>query len=401
MNSHRGLRRALRRQAERGTVLFVSLVVIVAVMAVTGAFLSVVLAKSNTEVSRLNVQKARQLADGAVGVGISRLNAGLAPSGTTIEEFRPPVTPPEGNYVIWTQNAGDPDRFRLEVEATVQGEKAKLFVVVQRDREPLQGGLRGAITSRGDVRTTGSITINGNDHTESGVLTGDPGVYGISTKQTVTLGGSSSVGGNGQAPTGSENGNNREETAVWGDGTDANGNGVIDPWEKPYPNTPDEVLDLPAGTLQQMAQATGTYFTTENAYGAYIDGYKASNDGKMPSGVVIYLDFDSIVPLNFGSDFNDRPSIIVMHKHPTADAKMKNLHGAFRGLIIADLVEHLNGDLVLMGGVFSLAADTLDTTLGNGNAYVGYSSAVMNNLPDDPTRGQGFFVISYREDVQP
>ncbi len=390
--------RLLRRPCERGTVMFVSLVTMVAVMAITGAFLSVVLSKSNTEVSRLNVQKARQLADAGVGLGISRLNAKIIPTGMNRDEFRPSVPPADGGYVVWTQSTGEPDRFGIDVEATVQVETAKVFVVVQRDREPLQGGLRGAITARGDVSTLGSIVVNGNDHTETGVLTGDPGLYGVSSKMTISIGGASTVGGNGEAPSGSESASNTEEAAAWGDGTDANGNGVIDPWEKPYPDTPDQVLDLPEGTLKQMAIETGTYFQTEGDFQTFMAAYKAANGGKVPGGVVIYCDFELIYPLEFGTEFNDKPTVFVQHM-PAGNARMKDIHGKFRGLIISDLIEHLNGDFVLLGGIFSLAADNLDTTLGNGNAYIGYSSAVMSSLPDDPTRGAGFFVISYREEI--
>jgi Tfp pilus assembly protein PilX len=388
-----------RRREERGTALLLGLIVIVLILGMTGAYLSVVLARSSTEVGRLNLDRAQKLADSALGVQISRLNAWSSnPGNGQTETFTRTVT--QGTYTTTTTGTSDPNRFEVRVQATVEGTIARLFVVVQRDVEPLQGSLRGAVTARGTVKTVGSIQIDGRDHTENGWLNGSDGTFGISTKGSVTIGGASSVGGNGTAPTGAETATNREEAAVWGDGTDANGNGVIDPQERPYPDTPDEVLGLPDGTLKAMAIASGTYFTSEHSYEEWLDDYLDDHDDKMPSGVVIFLDFSSLSPTQMGAELNDQPSIIVQHS-ATGNAKMKNIHGKFKGLIISDLLEHLNGDAELVGGVFSLAADTLDTTFGNGSAHIKYSTSVLANLPDDPTSGQGFQVISYREEVQP
>jgi hypothetical protein len=52
-------------------------------------------------------------------------------------------------------------------------------------------------------------------------------------------------------------------------------------------------------------------------------------------------------------------------------SRMKGLEGLFKGIIIADQVEHLHG--TFYGGIIGLADTQPDAILGNGNAILRFS----------------------------
>ena len=66
---------------------------------------------------------------------------------------------------------------------------------------------------------------------------------------------------------------------------------------------------------------------------------------------------------------------------PSGTAQMKNVHGSFRGLILADFVTHLNGDFVLLGALMSFGDDAIGNAFGNGNAIVRLCTTALNDLP--------------------
>ena len=134
-----------------------------------------------------------------------------------------------------------------------------------------------------------------------------------------------------------------------------------------------------AATPKINSQRRGTLFTSEGQLTDYI-----ADNGDLPGGEVIYLDFDVWQPADFGAGFNDPPSILILHNR-TGDALMKNLHGQFRGAIIADRIEHINGDYRIIGGIISFADSTFSHVLGMGNAQVLYSSSVLGQIPSIDT----------------
>jgi hypothetical protein len=106
----------------------------------------------------------------------------------------------------------------------------------------------------------------------------------------------------------------------------------------------------------------------------------AANGNKMPGGKVIYLDFPLWEPANLGTQFNHPPSVLV-HHNPNGSYLMKNVHGKFRGLIMADLIGHLNGDVTVLGGVLTFGQGAGANAFGNGNATIKLSTAVLGQLP--------------------
>ncbi len=230
----------------------------------------------------------------------------------------------------------NPATKQIQSTATVNGITKTLIAVVLKQKP---AGVRGAITSVGDIAFNGSIDVDGRDHDSSGNLTGDPGTYGASSGGTVTQGGSSTIGGNGFAPAKPAN-----PAAV-----EQNADNIF--------MTPEEVLGLQPGSLDQ---------------------YKTSTPPATPFNGIVYLTADSWIAPDFGTADNPSTGIFILH-NASGSALLKNIHGNFKGLIIADDLVHINGDAVVIGGV--VLQKQTGNVVGNGSAHVNYSSEVLSNLP--------------------
>ncbi len=249
-----------------------------------------------------------------------------------------------GTYEVTSTDNGD-NTYTLVTTGTYQG----ITRILQTDISvaSLSVSVRGAITSRANVTTLGNLTVDGRDYSAAGVLVG-AGTYGISTPGTYTRSGNSKTGGKGIAPA----------KPVPAGTTETSG-------PPPYPTTPEEVLGLSAGALDSLATSTaptfpmngGIYYYTGNLQAASISG----------SGILIV--------------------------HNTAgNALLKNLNGSgtFKGLIIADDIEHIHNNI--LGAVVHLSATASGNCIGNGSGTVKYSSEVLSNLSlsgvdgMDPTR---------------
>lgn len=200
-------------------------------------------------------------------------------------------------------------------------------------------GAKAAITSEGDISFSGSIKVDGRNYDASGNLTGDPGTYGASAGGTVTQSGSSDIGGNGFEPASPANPAAIEENAT--------GNTYT---------TPEELLGVAVGSL---------------------DSYKTSTPPATPFNGIVYFTGDSWIAPDLGDDSNPSTGILIVH-NATNNALLKNIHGTFKGLIIADDLVQINGDAVVLG---ALIAKTSTGTTGNGSAVVKYSLEILETLP--------------------
>lgn len=203
-------------------------------------------------------------------------------------------------------------------------------------------GVKAALTSEGNVSFNGNITVDGRDHDENGNLTGDPGTYGASSGGTVTQSGSSDIGGNGAAPASPANPVSIEQN-------------VSNPF-----GSPEALLGVSAGSLDQ---------------------YKTSTPPATPFNGIVYYTGDSWIAPDFGTDSNPSTGILIVH-NAAGNALLKNIHGYFKGLIIADDVVHINGNATIIGAVI---AKTSTGTTGEGSAEVFYSSEVISNLSSSYT----------------
>lgn len=199
-------------------------------------------------------------------------------------------------------------------------------------------GVRGAITSTGDVSFNGSIVVDGRDHDSSGNVVGS-GTYGVSSGGTVNQGGSSTIGGNDFTPTDPAN-----PAAIEQNASSVTAN-------------PEAALGVAVGSL---------------------DAYKTSTPPTLPMSGIVYYTGDSWIAPDFGTPENPSTGILIVH-NSAGTALLKNVHGNFKGLIIADDLVHINGDTIIIGGV--ILQKSTGNTVGNGNAHVNYSGSVLSDLP--------------------
>ena len=384
---------------ERGSALVPAIVMVILMLGVTGAYIALTLARSGEQQFHVERERAMRTLEGAVGIKVQQLvknAANVQLLGTASGDVRYAV------LAVPVVGVAAPT-YKIGGYAKDGKTDARILVTVQQQMDPIQGSLRGGVTAYSNTDFSGSIVIDGEDYNIADTAIVGAGTYGISSVGGVNLSGSSSAGGNGSSPTSTETTQNREENAVWGTGVDTNGNGVIDPNEKAYPTSADQVLNLSEGKLKTMAQSTGTYFANATQWNAYL----AAHASVLPGGVVFDLDFDPAgMDINFPDTYNDPPSVFVNHVRdpdasnpadPAGIATLGNLHGKFRGLMIVDGIRHFNGGFNIVGGIFSLAGQQYGNVFGNGNATIHYSSGVLGNLPRAARDGSPFKVLAWVE----
>lgn len=276
--------------------------------------------------------------------------------------------------VIITVTATLPSGIQRQVEG--------LLTIPSGASVPLKVNGLAAVVSNDKVDTNGNITIDGRDYDYSGSkLTGDPGVFGVLSTKTISSGGSSGIGGVGVAPPskGTASGSISENAG----------------FKTGYPSSPDEIAGVAAGTLKKAAQAAGTYVTSDAEFSALL----SKNGGKIPDHAIVYCDFDpGNGSFEIGSG-NDKSSILVIHTEGSTSS-VKNLHGSFKGLMIADSVNHVNSGTAITGMVQMLSPTASEgaNVFGNGNATIHFSSSVLADLPGAATGAstQGSTMTSYR-----
>ena len=232
---------------------------------------------------------------------------------------------------------------------TVNGLSKTVVAVVAKTIPP---GVKGALTSQGNISFSGDIQVDGRDHDSSGNLTGASGTFGASSGGTVSQGGSSDIGGNGIAPASPANPATIEQ------------NQSDNAW-----TTPEQLLGVAAGSL---------------------DSYKTSNEPSWPMSGIVYYTGSQIIAPDFGTSSTPSTGILILH-NTDANSLLKNAHGTFKGLIIADNIIHINGNAEIIGGVI---AKTSTQTTGDGSAEIKYSSAILTDLPT------GTYSIISWEDTQ-
>ena len=100
--------------------------------------------------------------------------------------------------------------------------------------------------------------------------------------------------------------------------------------------------------------------------------------------------------LEVGTTMNGAPSILVVH-NAASNAIMKNVHGSFKGLLLADKIEHVNAGTEILGMI--QAWGQFGNVFGNGTSTIKFSSEVLANLPAVAVN-QLYVRRSYREVVR-
>lgn len=228
---------------------------------------------------------------------------------------------------IWVESIGKVNSLQSKIEciASIQPEINFNFPV----------GIGAAIVANGDVDLLGNIIIDGRDHDTNGVVIG-PGGFGVSTCDQLSTGGSSSVGGKGIAPgkKGAEPGTYEENLP-----------------EDTRFDSPEAFLGLPPGAL---------------------DKYKTNNP-QIPINGIVYVTASDYDLKHLGNSYG----ILIVH-NVFGNANLKLNTGEFKGLIIVDQMNKINGNATIKGAVVTLRKAS--STFGNGNAEILYSSMILNNL---------------------
>lgn len=233
------------------------------------------------------------------------------------------------------------DTFWIDSRGSIQDESARVvgIYMVSSSGKKISFSLDAAVTTLSDIRVTGSCVIDGRNYDMNGLLKifDSHGVMGVRACGTLNQTGASLIGGNGQVPR-----KNAFFPAVDHLVSSAG-----------YPRTPEEVLGLKPGALQK---------------------YKTNSFSKDFKGIVYMTS-------NYGppARFDDAEGIFICHNE-SCSAKMKNIHGRFRGLIIADQIDHINANTEIIGAIITLAPTPGTNAFGNGNSDIKFSSDVLDYI---------------------
>jgi hypothetical protein len=281
-----------------------------------------------------------------------------------------PLQDTDGTLMV-TVTATLPSGMQRQVEGVLQA--ASLGAI---SPHPLS-----VVISKDSVSTNGNITIDGRDFDYTGTtVTGSAGVLGILSTKTISVGGSSAVGGNGNAP--DKKGaapNSLAPNHLFLDG---------------YPQGPDDALGLPKGSLKAAAQAAGTYCGTPSDWSKLL----SDHGGRIPDHAIVYCEFDAgNGSFDLGGG-NTQSSVLVVHTD-TYTGTISQVHGSFKGALLADAIVHVNAGTSITGMIqlFSPTSSSEGNVLGNGNSTIRYSSAVLADLPGLPPARQALKILSYRK----
>jgi Tfp pilus assembly protein PilX len=369
-----------RRRSEQGSALILAVVVTLVVAGLSGSYLTLSVTKKNAAFREVEREKAFYAAEAALAQARYELTAN-----------RDYDTPGLGNVtlngiantqvsVTFDMNGLTGNQRRLTAVCTFGGVTTttdrSVEEVVDKPMTQLKGNWLGAIVSEDPLDFNGNVTVDGRDWNMANTAVVGDGVVAAMSGGAITVGGSSALGGNGLAPPGSgATAGSLDANHDWGaDGLDNDMEGTVDQPGETYPTDPDQALGLPTGTLKAAAISSGSYFSSQVQYMAAI----ALNGNQMLGGKVVYCDFTPSPPFELGSGLNAMPSVLVVH-NAASNAIMKNVHGDFKGMILADKVEHINAGTTILGMI--QAWGQFGNVFGNGASTVRFSSETLSNLP--------------------
>jgi hypothetical protein len=203
--------------------------------------------------------------------------------------------------------------------------------------------VRGAITTHSRIEVTGNIVVDGRDHDTLCDSTA-PGVYGVSTCDSLTVEGNSRVGGRGYEP---KRKNQFEAIRPYAAEENVPASSLFD--------SPESFLGLLPGSL---------------------DAFK-SGDCTVPENfrALIYRTCDDVGPVKFGSS---AAGILIVH-NATKTAKLTINTGEFKGLIITDDFNMITGNVTIHGAIVVLR-DSMVVINGVGTGRICYSSDILMHL---------------------
>lgn len=346
---------------QKGSALMIVLMIGILIAALAGVSIFV----SNNSFDRVNNRKKKSSVFNIAEAGKEHALA-LLRSGEFIAE--PSVVKSvfkdckfaKGKYSVTCHANKTIDTVKIISIGTLGSESATITIIAIRKRTfaSLNPKIESAVTTRSSVTELGNIIIDGRNWSLDGTTLLGDGVYGIKTCGDLTQSGNALVGGNGGAPI-----------------KDA-GNPIIEIFanKENYPETPEDVLGLPAGSLEK---------------------YKTKSLPSMPFTGIVYYECDG----KFNSpNFQGSRGVFICHNE-SRSATISNVDGSFTGVLIADRVDHINSKTTIIGAVVTLSEVEGTNAFGNGNAHIKYSSAVLSNVinPITVAIDSTYDVISWKQ----
>ena len=238
--------------------------------------------------------------------------------------------------------------------------------VITYSKRPGEGwvprSIRAAWTANGPLnKTISDMFIDGRNHDINGNIIPNTGVYGVSTTQDFYNGENGSIGGTKDSidypMSFPENPNVIEENHNWG-GT--------------FPQSPDDMLGYPEGTLKKFAQ--------EGLNGSFYTRNPLDLKNRFLSGVT-YLELSSGKDEKIILPDGIHKGILIVH-NDGADSRIRNItlkDGQFQGIIVGDYMFHFHIDI--LGSIILLSSDLEedDKCQGNLDHEVFYSSESVSN----------------------
>jgi hypothetical protein len=337
-----------------GYILFVMLIVGAIVFAIALVTYSSLRASLRNAGTRRTDVCAFTIAEAGKEHGIAQLRAKLARpiangSATILDSVHFGRAECRGEYSVRCSSNAGRDTVWLRSRGSAGGKSAAIGVVCLRYSifSKLAFTPTAAISSRSAVETFGNITIDGRDWDSTGSRVIGPGLYGVSTCRTFRDQGSASVGGNGNPPV--NNGQAAGSVNQLADSTN-------------FPKTPEAVLGVSKG---------------------FLDPYIVTSLPTPPFHGIVYLNTNREISFT-AYDLAGSSGILIVHDSSnhsgTGTATMREVHGDFKGIIIADKIDHLNSNEYVYGAIVALSEYTSSNIFGNGNPYVRYCSQVLQNL---------------------
>lgn len=249
-----------------------------------------------------------------------------------------------GTYSLRCRTDANPELLTITSFGAIRGETTKVELHTRFGPEisgwGFSQGVGGAIVSRYSVNIGGNIVVDGRDYDSLNSLTGK-NAYGIWTcMEFLQQGDDALVGGGGIAPL--------NRVAI--------------------PPVFDKVVQK-NGPVSASLSSPEAFFGVEN--GA-LDKFKVATLSTPFHGVV-YIEGD-VGPV----DFKNSSGILIVH-NASKTATFKGTLGTFKGLMICDRVDKINGEMNILGAVVALS-DFNASWFGNGQATIHYSSQILDNL---------------------
>ena len=249
---------------------------------------------------------------------------------------------PDGSYTVSCSTNAIKDSIWIRSIGSIYGSSTTIDVIcvpslVSTQINPI---INAAVSTRSSFISTGFIEIDGRnwDHISDTVI--DGGISGVCYYGIINQSGNSRIGGNGFQPI-------RNAFPP-----------ITDPSGSSNPETPEEALGLSPGDLDHYIVDT------------------------IPSGPldfqnkIVYISPQAGDEIWRNPDFNGSTGIFIFH-NDSRTAQLKNIHGDFNGIIIADQIVHINANALIYGAIFTLSPVEGGNTFGNGDSDIRYSEGLI------------------------